>query len=432
MAERALDLDPCRALLVRLCRRDAASLGPADLRQLADAEFHARFHEVAAQHRVHGLVLTTLEREPLARELAPETLAALLQPLAELRARADAQERELARLLEHFRLAGLDPVVLKGPALRRTVYSEPVERRFGDFDLLFAPEELDRAFATAESAGYCFQSSARRLAGYRADHFHVILRRPERFVVELHWGLSRLTWPFRLEPRDFLQGSRPVGPARAGEIELRIPRPELMLLHMAHENLRDSFSRLVRLVDVDRIVAVAPGIDWDEVAALARRGGLGPLVALSLELAREILGTPIPTRAVQGLRARGLARVHIGLMRPASSLLHRRLGGPGARTSLRLWLTLGARARIAQLARLASGRQHAEEWIFRWTEDGPPGAVKSLWEGSKLCVRILGYHAGLYANLPLSWLSFGRLRIAPRPHRTRSPRPSDVRLEQTS
>ena len=51
--------------------------------------------------------------------------------------------RLVERLLARLAAGGLEPLVLKGPALRRTVYEQPVERHFGDFDLLFGASRLN-------------------------------------------------------------------------------------------------------------------------------------------------------------------------------------------------------------------------------------------------------------------------------------------------
>jgi Uncharacterised nucleotidyltransferase len=389
-------LPPVHALLVRACRRTPPPLAQEDLALLADARFRAALRDLAERHRVSGLALATLARDAGLHTLPREARDDLLAPLAGLRARAERQERELPRLLGVLRAGGLDPLVLKGPALRRTVYASPVERRFGDFDLLLPGDRIERALALAGEAGYRFPFSDARLAGYRARHFHVIVRHPERFVAELHWALSPPGSPFQLDAAAFERRSvRLAGP---GGGPLRAPCPEHLLLHMAHEHLlRDSFSRLVRVVDVDRIVAAQPGLDWDEVVSSARRGGLSSLLGLSLELAAELFETEIPPDVRRALRAPALARVHTSLAEPARGLLEQRLADVGVRTSLLFWLASGWRRRAKLLARLLTGREYAEQWIFDAEERGPAGG-KALLAGVKTGLRAAGYHAALYGR----------------------------------
>jgi hypothetical protein len=158
---------------------------------------------------------------------------------------------------------------------------------------------------------------------------------------------------------------------------------------MAHENLRDSFSRLVRLVDVDRLVASTPGLDWDEVVRGARSGGLLALLGLSLDLASELLGTPVPAEVRRALRGDRLGRAHLALLRPADGLLHRRLGAAGPSAALVLWLAPGWRSRGALLRRLAAGTDYAEQWIYDFSRaNGPPGPAERLRAGVAGTLRL--------------------------------------------
>jgi hypothetical protein len=381
-------------ILVRLCRREPPELASSELRALADAGFRSQLHELATSHRTLGLVLLALTRLPQLGELEPAARQGLLAPLPARRARAERQDHELERLLARLSAGGLEPLVLKGPALRHTIYEQSVERHFGDFDLLFEPAELERTFEIVREAGYRFPGSPERFAGYRATHFHVIFRHPDRFVAEVHWALSKPASPFRLDPEAFRRRSRRVGGSAGGT--LRVPCPEHLLLHMAHENLRDSFSRLVRLVDLDRIVASTPGLDWDEIVSEARRGGLRALLGLSLDLASELLGTPVPAEVRRALRADRLGRAHVALLRPADALLHQRLGDTGPSASMVFWLAPGWRARGALLLRLARGGDYADQWIYNASTEVPPGSAARLRAGLKGVLHLAATHLQLY------------------------------------
>lgn len=377
--------------LVRLCRRDAgAALGDADLAALEDEPFREELWRLASAHRVAGLVGIALR----ARGIEPWR-----QPLDSLRIRAAQKQRELERLLGKLRAERLEPVVLKGPALRSVAYADPVERPYSDFDLLFPAEQVDRAIGVAEAAGYAFPFDAVRLAGYRSLHFHLLLRQPNRFRVEIHWALSAPREPFRLDPQAFLARSRRA--ELSGGAPARIPCAEHLLLHMAHENLRDSLSRLGRIVDLDRIVASSPELDWDYAAAQAEAGGLRTLLALSLELARALLGTPVPPEVRRRLRPDAAARRQLERMRPAAALLGRSLCGGAPGLALLLGLVDAPRDRVRLLRRVVSGRRFAEHWIFRPEAAGPPSAPAALVAGLKEGLRLAAHHAsrGLVGRL---------------------------------
>jgi hypothetical protein len=359
---------------------------------------------------VAGLLLVALQSHPSWSQLPPAVAQDLLCPdvaggdeppadrahsFEELLSRALDKQLELERLLGVLRSEQLEPVVLKGPALCRTVYRHPVERRYGDFDLLFPVEQVDRAIEVVSAAGYAFPFSPEKLIGYRQLHFHLLLRRKQGFRTEVHWGLSKPTSPFQLDPGAFL---RRAVKTSTQEAPMRIPCPEHLLLHLVHENLRDSFSRFGRIVDLDRILASAPGLDWGYTLAQAREGGLQWLLALSLELARGLLATEVPPDVRASLRPGVATRTHLRMMRPAPSLMRRRLREVGAATSLQFWLAVGWRRRWRLLLRILSGRRSARDWIFRESSPGPPTERETLVTGLKSGFRLASHHARLYRN----------------------------------
>ena len=284
--------------------------------------------------------------------------------------------------------------MLKGPALRATVYPRPVQRRLADFDLLFSPDQVDRALGVAAEAGYAFPFSAEQLDGYRRHHFHVLLRSERRFRTEIHWELSDPDGPVRLDPEAFRRGAREV-PLESGG-RLWVPAAEHVLLHMAHEHVRDSCSRLVRIVDADRIASAHPQLDWDTVLAEARRGGLEVLLALTVELARDLLGAPIPDEVRRSLRPGAGTRLHLTLMRPAPAMLRGSLARAPFDLAFALWSAPGPR-RGRLLARMLGGRRWAKQWIFR-ERAGPPGRWQTALVGLKSGAGLIAAHVRLYGR----------------------------------
>ena len=427
-------LDAVERLLVGLCRRDAgAVVATADLAQLSRKSFRNGLVVLASRHHVAGLMLVALQRHPGWGEIPSAIADDLLRPGAggeapgrgaplgdgvrpsdrvrsfdALLSGAQRKDLEIERVLGRLQAEGLEPVVLKGPALRRTVYAHPVERHYSDFDLLFPVEHVDPAIEVVSAAGYAFPFSPEKLQGYRQLHFHVVLRQPRHFRAEIHWGLSRSRSPFQLDPKAFLRRSVKAPPTHA--MPMRIPCPEHLLLHMAHENLRDSFSRFSRIVDVDRILASAPDLDWDYSVSQARDGGLESLLALSLELSRELLATAVPPHVLASLRPGAATRMHLRLMQPAPALIRWWLRDVGAAGSLQFWLSAGLRRRARLLLRLLGGMQSAEGWIFRESDQAPPTAREALAAGLKSGARLASHHAALYWNGLREMTSAFRLR----------------------
>ena len=220
------------------------------------------------------------------------------------------------------------------------------------------------------------------------------MRRPPRFRAEIHWRLAGERQSFQLDSEAFVRRSRVV--QASDGTPMRVPCAEHFLLHAAHDNLRDSFSRLGRIVDVDRITASAADLDWDYTVSQARSGGLQTLLALSLELSRALLGTPIPPEVRDSLRPGAATRLHLGLLRPATSLLGRSLQQSRPAISLWFWLHWSWRERWRLLLRLVSGRHYAEQWIFREAEQGPPPAREAVASGVKSVLALALHQASLH------------------------------------
>lgn len=390
--------DAVDRILIALCGggaagdRDGILLG----QQLRDDVVRARLLESARDHGVLGLTLAALDRSVLPQELPVAARRLLYDQLAALRRRAALWVLERDRVLMALHAAGFDPVVLKGGALCTLLYSEPVEREFGDLDLLLPRHQTDEAAEVLLAAGYRNPWNEAQLRGYRQHHYHLRLLRPPGFVVELHWGLTKPGAPFALFADEFLEHARRA--TSAGCASARVPRPEHLLLHVVSQNAQDHFPRMVRLVDLDRLVRAYPSMDWDRLARTAEQGGLGHPLGLSLQLARRILGTPVPRDVLSRVRPGRIVQLHLGLLRPARSLLDRRfVKTPEAGRLLTLWLMADMRLRLRYLVRLVTGSHDPLAWIWRRAE-APSRAGNTLAAGLASVGMLAAYQCGLYVR----------------------------------
>jgi hypothetical protein len=334
--------DEARALLILLCRRRTppAATDTAPTRAVAllddDAE-RTTFLGIAAELRVRGLALARLERDGLPTELGERAVRELRAQLTAERRRAAAQVLEQERVLDRLQRAGITPLILKGAALRATLYLEAAEREVGDLDLLVHRREVDAACRVLEECGYG-APDADDAAAYARHHFHLRLRHPFGHLVEVHWALTEPEAPSCLDEVAFLSEARPAPSVRTPR---RVPRMEHMLLHLASQSATDGYAPLRRLVDVDRIIASTPDLDWRRLLDDARTSGLRTALALTLTVARELLHTPVPGWARHELRPRGLVRRHLALLAPVPRALGTYHPGPTERRLGQLWVLAG-------------------------------------------------------------------------------------------
>ncbi len=332
---------------MRLARRDDVC-GPLDedVPTLEEPATRARFTRLAMQHRIHGLVISALLRSPVVRRLSPEVARECQASWHRLRRQAVIWALERDRLFCRLEEEGLTPVILKGGALQDRFYTEPAERSFGDLDLLLPPGQLQPAHAILGFLGYRAVGTDELREAYRRHHYHFRFAHPNGFIVEIHWALSRRGIScFQLDERDFL--ARAVPTRTAGGHVLRIPSAEDMVLHMASQSEEDAFARFGRLVDLDRVVAATPSLDWAYLQAAARTAGAEVLLGLSLRLAEVLLRTPVPNGFIDSLELSPACRVSLALLDPVSLVVsepaQRRMGPAEL---LLVWTTVGWQSRL--------------------------------------------------------------------------------------
>jgi hypothetical protein len=387
-------------LLLALVRADSASeVTSSAVAPLEDDAFRSVFRSIVTGHGVIGLALTALRRCRGFESLQPETRDELMAPLRSFAFQAALWDTERDRLLRALRAHSLIPVVLKGGALRLTVYEDPAERLSGDLDLLVSAHRVRDGLKALAAAGYVdhWTDDARR--EHLRYGYHLSLSHASGFEVELHWDLAPRGEGFHFDPAAFL--NRSILHEREESDPVRIPSPEHMALHLADQNREDSFSRLKRLVDIDRVIRAASSadFDWDYLVSQAREGGHATVVALSLQLARRLLDTPVPSRVDRDLKTSPLARAHIALLNPEAFVVtqqaHR---STVAKRALHMWLISGWRRRVRWAQRVIDGSANPMAHVY----SARRGRVisRSLHARSKriyALARMGAYHGLLYA-----------------------------------
>jgi Uncharacterised nucleotidyltransferase len=390
------ELAPVERLLVKLTqRREIRAPLDDEGMLLEERAFRERFSQLAMRHGVQGLVLSAIVRTSLMQSLSAEVVDEFTVSFARLRRQAIVWNMERDRLLSLLERKGLIPVVLKGGALREMIYDQPAERSLNDLDLLFPDDQLESSIETLEANGYRSPSSAEVREAYRQHHFHYLLTHPSGFVVEVHWALSRPDLYFRLDHRAFL--ARAVLRPRRSRPVLRVPSAEDMILHMASQNVEDAFGRLGRVVDVDRLIASTPHLDWDYLRQTARQGEVQIFTAVTLRLAQLLLGTPVPRGFVESLRLSRLTRLNLALFRAVPWMIalpdDRRAS---AGTLMLLWTTVGWRKRLRRCALMVLMREDPLDWV--WKKRGEAGRGKGWLHGLSALGKMVAYQAWIYVS----------------------------------
>lgn len=373
-----MDVPTARTLVRALSSRGALDASSRDVAtRLVEPSARDALLAVADALRVRGLVLARLANEGVIDALPEDAAAALRSALHVVRRVTVTQDLERERVVARLRRAGIPALLLKGAALRVTAYADPCERSAGDIDLLVDAAHLSGALVAMVEAGYAPPDEA-EADTYRRYHFHHRLTHPMGHVVELHWALTEPDAPVRLDAAEFM--------AEAVRVERRqappvlVPRPEHTLLHLAAQNADDPARAFARAVDVDRLVATSPSLDWDRVVTGARTGGLATATWSTLRLAASLHGTAAPNEALWRLAPPAVVRAHLALLDPVS----RATGALETRDS---------DARLLQLWTLAGdhGLAAATSWLGVQGFLGPRERVR-IEQGSRWAARRRAAH----------------------------------------
>jgi hypothetical protein len=259
--------------------------------------------DLAARHRVVGYVVRACARDGLALpdEIGQQFLAEHLATQAV----SMLLEHELQQILTAFGAAQVPVLVLKGPALVRTIYSDPGLRPYSDLDLTIHKQHEALAASLLEGCGYSefFYDGdlARRAPSEHfceASAFHRSFAGVyNRSLVELHLDPFQLAVAPACE-RDRWERSQVVPGLPDGRMLAPVDQLVQLCVH-AHKH---GFNRLIWLKDLDLLLRThADALDWRLIADVAHKEGVAASAWYALQLTHTLLGTPLPrgTAAVQ-------------------------------------------------------------------------------------------------------------------------------------
>lgn len=211
--------------------------------------------------------------------------------------------QELVRLGRAFSDAAVDWVTFKGPTLSEVYYPRPDLRSYADLDVMVRPSQARQAFQLLLDMGGSPMTGD--WDDVRAEGIaQASVQLPGGAVVDLHWhpfSLRRVHEAFPFDPDGLIDRRRRVTLAPG---EVWTLSHEDTLLHLCAHTCFSGGTHLVWFTDIDRVVR-GPGVtDWDLIASRARSARLALIAATMLERARQLLGTPVPNPALDGLAPR--------------------------------------------------------------------------------------------------------------------------------
>jgi Uncharacterised nucleotidyltransferase len=290
--------------------------------------------------RLGGLAVAALDAGAL--ELPDECREQLIQRHREDMVRCLALEQTLLDLSDEFDDAGVEFMVLKGPALAHTRYPDPSWRPFIDIDLLVRTRDWQKACQVLE-ARRCVRRLPEPRPGFDVRFGKAAVHTtPDGLEVDLHRTLVVGPYGLWMEPDELFERTEVF--RLAGRLLQRLDDTGLFLHACVHAALGQRAPFAQQLRDVRQVLSVG-SIDVPTLSDRVSRWRLGPVVRRAFELEALATGMAWPTRLRPVLAWRGGERDRRVLRAYASE---RRGRGGTALTALRAIPTFRDRLAYAQ------------------------------------------------------------------------------------
>lgn len=309
------------ARFITLCAREPDDSSVADRRRAAAAigDWDA-VADLAEEHRVSAFVWEACRDLPV--QLSSSAEARLRKAAFSAATRALSLEVELRRLLGAARVPVM---VLKGPAIARTLYRAPGLRPYGDLDIAVREDDEEQIVSQLLADGfseapYDAEVDRREHAAHvhEAAAFHrMFVARGGHVVVELHADILQLGLRLRSEGERW----RRAIPVRGFEPALTLGAEDELVYLCVHAH-KHGFNRLIWLKDIDLIVRRRGGtLNWRLIEDIARGDGTLSCVWSALRLARASLGTPVPPALLSRFAPMLLVRALHQLLWPSDRIV---------------------------------------------------------------------------------------------------------------
>lgn len=290
-------------------------------------------------HRIHPSIRATLSRQSaLLPQWANELEQCLLECCLFETQTWRRKETQASRIAQAFGERNIDGLFIKGYALAKAVYPDPLQRAFGDIDIWVAPEEFRAASEALRSIGFRPQPIHRWGDSAEQTFLEGVTMEASGagespIEVDLHWAFTGKTGLQR-----FVQLDMAAIRARGTCIQpgMRFAKTEDELVLEACHLVRSSFCPLSAFVDLQQLTAKNP--DWATVWRDAKAAGVATALGLGLSMSAALLGYDLPNAAKPSLPLpRWQSALLLPRLAPEKLVRRGRLHEFGARFALKLF-----------------------------------------------------------------------------------------------
>jgi hypothetical protein len=250
-----------------------------------------RLLALADQHGLQCLLHRCLSTFP---NCVPEAAMRSLQQTYQLNLHKSMfLARELIRIVDHLRSAGVEVLPYKGPALAETYYGDIALRPSGDIDLLILDTDLPRIREAVKELDYvphwAFSPSEER--AFLKSGYECAFDGPAGAnLLEVQWALQPKFYAVDFDMKGLF--TRAITTSVAGYAS-KTPCSEDQLLILSLHASKHAWWRMIWLCDVARIMHLRR-LDWEWIASEASKLGIVRILRVSALLADRFVGSAIP------------------------------------------------------------------------------------------------------------------------------------------
>ena len=250
---------------------------------------------VLNSHFIMPLLYCCMRRLDSALQPPEEMFTLLRNSFLASQSRVIQMEGQLAEIASCFDGNDLRYIVLKGPALARTVYPHPATRPSSDLDLLVQPCDVRRARELLKGLGYrCLGERFDFARDFYNDELFIKNNRHFR-QIELHWALHRFAG---------IASDMPSGAFFDHAVRVDLPLSSFLsldiidsLIHRCISNNydKDREMRLIWLTDIAYLCnSITASAQWEELRKRSVQASARLAVEFALRTADKWIGFDLP------------------------------------------------------------------------------------------------------------------------------------------
>jgi hypothetical protein len=265
--------------------------------------------QTAARHGVIPLLYQSLSST--CPEAVPKAILSQLRNYFHTNAQRNLfLSKELLLLLELFDKHSIPAVPFKGLVLAAEAYGNLALRQICDLDILVHERDFIRTKELLISQGYRMLNTSEHEAIFLQAQ---LLREDGLVNVDLHYGIPGTSAKlFEINTEPFWE--RLEQQSLAGTRILTLS-PEDHLLVLCVEEYKDYGKMLAKHCNVAELIRANPHLDWDRFIQQVRTLRIKQIVYSGLLLVHEIVGTTLPSKILQTVKAAPVRRWLVTKMR---------------------------------------------------------------------------------------------------------------------